>query len=156
LEPEFPREPATLPRQIYRIAASYQRWTGRELFPGTPPHAWPEIVWRSPSVVVSHGIETDPVLNFGNRTALRLWSMTWAEFTRTPSRFTAEAPDREERARLLTQVTAHGFTDNYAGIRISSTGRRFRISAATVWNVVDEAGATAGQAATFERWEWLP
>ncbi len=81
--------------------------------------------------------------------------MSWDELTRTPSRLTAEAPNREERARLLAAVTAHGFIDDYSGIRISKTGRRFRIAQATVWNLLDEHGIYAGQAAMFSRWEFL-
>jgi len=57
--------------------------------------------------------------------------MSWAELTRTPSRLTAEAPNREERARLLAAVTARGFIDDYSGVRISKSGRRFRIARAT-------------------------
>jgi len=96
------------------------------------------------------------VLNYGNQAALTLWEMSWAELTRTPSRLTAEAPNREERARLLAEVTAHGFIDNYSGIRVSRTGRRFRILQATVWNLLDARQNFAGQAALFSRWEFLP
>jgi predicted DNA-binding protein (UPF0251 family) len=81
--------------------------------------------------------------------------MSWAELTRTPSRLTAEAPNREERARLLAEVAARGFIDDYSGIRISKTGRRFRIAQATVWNLLSETGQPCGQAAMFSRWEFL-
>ena len=54
---------------------------------------------------------------------------------------------------MLAQVTEHGFIDNYAGIRISKSGRRFRISNAIVWNLVTDKGERCGQAATFDRWE---
>lgn len=92
---------------------------------------------------------------FGNSAALTLWELDWDSFTRTPSRYTAEAPLREERARLLDQVTRHGFIDDYAGIRISRTGKRFRIRRAVVWNLRDERGDHAGQAASFTDWEFL-
>ncbi len=105
--------------------------------------------------MVSHGTEADPVLNYGNAAALALWEMSWDELTRTPSRLTAEAPNREERARLLGAVTQHGFIDDYSGIRISKTGRRFRIAQATVWNLLSETGQPCGQAAMFARWELL-
>jgi hypothetical protein len=68
---------------------------------------------------------------------------------------TAEAPERDERARLLAEVAAHGFIDNYSGIRISKMGRRFRIEQATVWNLVNESGEAQGQAATFRQWTWV-
>ncbi len=108
-----------------------------------------------PFVLVSHGTEADPILNYGNAAALALWEMSWEELTRTPSRLTAEAPNREERARLLAAVAECGFIDDYSGVRISKTGRRFRIAQATVWNLLDERGQDAGQAATFSRWEFL-
>jgi hypothetical protein len=72
-----------------------------------------------------------------------------------PSRLTAEAPNREERARLLAQATRHGFIDDYSGIRISTRGRRFRIAQATVWNLLTPAGEPGGQAAMFSQWEFL-
>ena len=107
-------------------------------------------------VVVSHGVEADPVLNYGNRVALALWEMEFETLARTPSRLTAEPVHREERARLLDRTRRHGFVDDYAGVRISSTGRRFRIERATVWNLVDAAGVHRGQAATFATWTPLP
>ncbi len=109
----------------------------------------------APFVLVSHGPEADPILNYGNRRALELWEMGWEEFTRTPSRLTAEVPDRAERARLLAEVGRKGFIDDYSGIRISKGGRRFRIAGATVWNLVDERGEYRGQAATFSDWTYL-
>lgn len=137
------------------LARSFQHWTGRELLPGVAPgQALAAGVFGAPFVLVSHGTEADPVLNYGNQAALNLWEMTWEELTRTRSRLTAEAPNREERARLLAQVTSHGFIDNYSGVRISQSGRRFRIDQAIVWNLVTEAGEAAGQAAKFERWEF--
>jgi len=72
-----------------------------------------------------------------------------------PSRLSAEPLAREERARLLAAVTARGFVDDYAGVRISRTGRRFRIERATVWNLADPAGLRLGQAAAFDRWTEL-
>ena len=72
-----------------------------------------------------------------------------------PSRLTAEAPDREERARLLARVGTQGYIDDYAGVRVSRTGRRFRIARATVWNLLDDGGNHCGQAASFAHWQRL-
>ncbi len=79
----------------------------------------------------------------------------WEIFTRTHSRLTAEPISREERARLLEEVTRKGFIDNYKGIRISRTGRRFLIEQALVWNLIDTKNRYCGQAATFSRWSYL-
>jgi hypothetical protein len=142
--------------QTQLIARSLDHWTGRALLPGLfNPLGLAKNVFESPFVLVSHGTEADPVLNYGNAAALKLWEMSWDELTRTPSRLTAEAPNREERARLLAAVTARGFIDDYSGIRISQSGRRFRIAEATVWNLLDERGKYAGQSAKFDRWEFL-
>jgi hypothetical protein len=138
------------------LAQSYRRFTGRDLLPGLfNPLGLARNLFLAPFVVVSHGTEADPVLNYGNQAALNLWELTWEELTRTPSRLTAETPEQAERARLLAAVTARGFIDDYSGIRIAKTGRRFRIERATVWNLVTERGELRGQAATFDRWEFL-
>jgi hypothetical protein len=138
------------------MVRSFRHWTGRDLLvAGNDSVELSRAVFEAPFVLVSHGTEADPVLNYGNQSALALWAMSWEELTRTPSRFTAEAPNREERARLLETVTRNGFIDDYAGVRISKTGRRFRIAEATVWNLIGSGARVVGQAAMFERWEWL-
>ena len=142
--------------QTQILARSLKHFTQRDLLPGDfSPAELAEKIFHAPFVIVSHGTEADPVLNYGNAAALALWEMSWAELTRTPSRLTAEAPDREERARLLAAVAARGFIDDYSGVRISKSGRRFRIAQATVWNLLTEAGRPCGQAAMFARWELL-
>lgn len=141
---------------VKNILDSYRRLTGKALLdPGVGLDVASEILFNAPFVLVAHGCEVDPVLNYGNACALQLWEMPWFEFTRTPSRYTAEAPDRRERARLLAEVAKNGFISNYSGIRISKSGVRFRINRATVWNVSNEAGERIGQAATFSEWEML-
>jgi hypothetical protein len=139
------------------LACSYRHFTGGELLPGVAGTArdFAQALYHASFVVVSHGTEADPVLNYGNAAALNLWEMTWGELTRTPSRLTAEAPNREERTRLLAAVTARGWIEDYSGVRIAKTGRRFRIARATVWNLLAESGAPCGQAAMFREWEFL-
>jgi len=138
------------------LARSFRKWIGRDLLPGLfNPAGLARYVFEAPFVLVSHGTEADPVLNYGNAAALALWEMSWEELTRTPSRLTAEAPNREERARLLAAVARRGFIDDYSGVRISKTGRHFRISRATVWNLLATDGNPCGQAAMFDRWEFI-
>jgi len=95
------------------------------------------------------------VFNYGNRTALSLFEMAWAQFVRLPSRLSAEAPNRRERELLLQRVGEHGFIDDYSGVRMSSTGQRFRIDNALVWNVTNREGAYVGQAALFAHWTMM-
>jgi hypothetical protein len=135
------------------IAESFARLTGRPLLGGRPFS--PDALWSAPCVVLAHGTEPDPVFFYGNRLALELFEVTAQELLRMPSRLSAETGDQAERARLLDQVSRRGFIDDYAGVRVSATGRRFRIQQATVWNLIDEAGEVRGQAASFTRWTRL-
>ena len=146
-----------LVRQTRLMLSSYKHWTGKTLWPdaGKSGEMLAREVFAAPFVLCSAGTEADPVLNYGNRTALGLWEMNWAALTRTPGRHTAEPMERAERDRFLDTVKRQGYIDNYTGIRISSTGRRFLISTATVWNLIDEQGQYAGQAATFAAWTFL-
>lgn len=139
-----------------RLLSSYRRWTGRDLIPASgSPEELTRRLFNMPFVVISHGTEDDPVLNYGNQAALTLWEMSWEEFTKTPSCLTAEPMEQAERARLLSEVSKKGFMDGYRGVRISKTGRRFRVEKAIVWNLLDEQDRYRGQAATFSRWTYL-
>lgn len=133
--------------RIGLIAESYQRLLGRQLV--LPEADMIAALWHAPLAVVAHGTEADPVFFFGNRAALAAFDSTPAAFATMPSRLSAEAPLRDERQALLDRVTQHGFIDDYAGIRISAKGRRFAISGAAVWNLIDAQGVHHGQAAAF-------
>ncbi len=114
-----------------------------------------ERLFKSPFVVASHGLQDDPILNYGNQAALDLWEMDWEQFIQTPSRLTAEPVNREERARMLEQAKTHGYIADYRGVRISRSGKRFLVERATVWNIQKPDGTPLGQAATFSNWTYL-
>ena len=142
---------------VQLLLDSFARLLGRDMIPrDASATEQAQRLFESPFVVVSHGTEADPVLNYANATALRLWEMDWDTFVQTPSRLTAEPVHRDERARLLERTRRDGYVDDYSGIRISQSGRRFRIEQAIVWNLIDSAGHLHGQAATFDTWTLLP
>lgn len=72
-----------------------------------------------------------------------------------PSKFTAELEQREARQRLLDEVAEKGFIKNYAGFRVSSTGRKFVIRDAIVWNLLNNKQEVIGQAVKFQDYEYL-
>lgn len=138
------------------LCDSCRHWTGRSLVdPALDDVTAARTLFEAPFAVVSHGTESDPIFNYGNRKALELFGMTWRDFTRLPSRKSAEPVEREERERLLQRVTGHGFIDDYSGMRIAASGQRFTIQNATVWNLIDDVGHPCGQAAMFAEWQNL-
>ena len=148
-------EPA-IARWTQRLLDSYRHWIGKDLIERYgEPESEARALFESPLVVVSHGMEADPILNYGNQTALNLWEMTWERLIKTPSRLTAEPVNRAEREWMLEQARAQGFIDTYRGVRITGTGRRFLVENAVIWNVLDAGHERIGQAATFSHWTWL-
>lgn len=146
-----PAERSFLEHQTRLLCSSYSHWTGRQLIKaGTPETDAVQALWEAPFAVVAHDTAVDPVFNYGNACALHWFAMDWPAFARLPSRLSAEAPARDERARLLARVAEHGYVDDYAGVRIAANGRRFMIRSATVWNLIDEHGRYCGQAARFD------
>ena len=140
-----------------RLLDSYRHWVGSDLIERVgEPEFQARALFESPVVVVSHGVETDPVLNYGNQTALNLWQLSWEQLIKTPSRLTAEPVNLAEREWMLEQARVRGFIDTYRGVRVSGNGRRFLVENALIWNVLDPQGHRIGQAATFSRWVWLP
>jgi MEKHLA domain len=137
---------------------SYERLLGRSLFPPYPTaRERSQDLFQAPFVVVSHGTETNPIFNYGNRTALDLWEVTWEEFLHLPSRATVgeDILGADERQKMLDGVRERGYIEGYRGIRVSKTGRRFLIENVTVWNVIDPDGIYRGQAATYANWRFL-
>ncbi len=154
LPPDIPK--AFAEKQTRVILDSYRHWTGRELLPPSASETnLTAALFFAPFIVVTSDSAADPILNYGNEQGLKLWEMSWNQLTRTPGRHTAEAVHREERQKFLDAVQKNGFIDNYSGIRISSSGKRFKIEQATVWNLIGPGDLFLGQAATFSRWVLL-
>ncbi|MBW4541810.1 MAG: MEKHLA domain-containing protein [Myxacorys chilensis ATA2-1-KO14] len=158
-------------RHTQRLLHSFYHWTGQSLsrFGSAGSDAIGSVnsegnaandldehaLFHAPLIVLSHGTEADPILNYGNNQALLLWEMDWTTFTQTPSRKTAEPMNREARSRLLAEAKTKGYIDNYRGVRISSTGKRFWIDNVILWTVLDEASSPCGQAAAFSNWQYI-
>lgn len=112
-------------------------------------------LFEAPFCVVSHNAGHDPVFNYGNKVALELFEMKWVDFINMPSRLSAEQQIREEREHLLARVTEYGFIEDYKGVRISSSGKRFLVEDSIVWNMIDVNGTYRGQAAVIYKWSKL-
>ena len=146
---------ATLEEPTRLILESYRRWFGRDLVAADAPAHGAAALFEAPFVVLaSRGHPgADSVFCYANRAALELFETPWEQIVGMPSSRSAEAEHRAERRLLLDEVDRNGFIENYSGIRVSRTGRRFRILRAKVFNLLDRAGVYAGQAAVFADWE---
>jgi len=138
--------------QVELLLSSYLRLLGQPLLPPNPLKDPAQQVFEAKLVVLSHDTAADPLFNYANRTALTLFETRWQDLIGMPSRFSAEPVAREERERLLAEVSSKGYIDHYSGVRISKTGKRFLIRNAVVWNLSDENLTYRGQAACFSDW----
>ncbi len=123
------------------LVESYLRTVGNPpafVEPGRPASAsW--LYNEASYCVLAHNTDADPRFIYAtgrhlcDRSAQRCFEYSWDEFVGLPSRPSAEAPDRDERQRLLDTVGRHGFTTGYTGLRVGKSGRRFRIEGGIVW-----------------------
>jgi hypothetical protein len=140
------------------MASSFQRFTGQPILGAIDNDiALAQAMFDAPQAIVSHGTEADPIFRYANAQALKLWEMDWDAFTRLPSRLSAEAAGdiQSDRDALLKAALAKGWVDNYSGVRVSSTGKRFEIRNTVLWNVVDGKGVRHDQAAFIRDWRFL-
>lgn len=141
---------------IALLQSSYQQLTGKDWQHwGLKGPDYAKEIFNAPFLVLSHDRTADPIFTYANLAAQELFEMNWSEFTSLSSRRSAEEPSQEERARLLDTVTKKGFIEDYQGLRISKTGRKFWILDVTVWNLIDSEGNYQGQAAMCRRWQYV-
>lgn len=155
----------TLPKNDFLLAhsqlliESFHRLTGRHLLSAGDKSTKADFnlqqLQNSPFAVVSHGTQDQPIFNYANNSALALFEMQWSEFTSLASSKSAEQISQAERNRLLNDVSKQGYIDNYQGVRITASGKRFKIEDAVVWNLIDAADNYCGQAAVLYRWTHL-
>lgn len=146
-----PPPAAALDPSFFKLLSdSYARTVGKPLVSAGQDAAW--LYNEAPFAVLAHSTASDPIFVYANRTAQRCFEYGWDEFMNIPSRLSAEAPNREERQQLLDAVAHNGFIDNYRGMRIAKSGRRFWIEGGIVWELTDAQGQRRGQAALFTSW----
>jgi PAS domain-containing protein len=131
------------------LCGSYRRIVGKDLVPRvlTQREAVRWLYEDAPFSLLAHDTATDPVFIYGNKSAQRRFEYSWEELTAMPSRLSAEAPERQARENFLQRVAERGYVDDYEGIRISKSGKRFPIADVTVWQLIDVDGTIRGQAA---------
>ncbi len=146
-------------QHINTLNNSLKHWTGHTIMADMRLEIHPDRtareIYHAPFALLSHGTDADPIINYANLAAQKLFEMSWIEFVQLPSRLSAEMMVQNERDALLKRVSDHGYIDDYSGVRISKTGQRFLINQATVWNLIGANGSAKGQAAMFADWQML-
>jgi len=138
------------------LADTFAGWSGRPLLAGGgDDRELARALYHAPFALLSHGTQNDPLFNYGNLVAQRLWELGWERLVGLPSRRSAEPEVRVDRARALEEALREGWMEGYVGVRVSRSGRRFRIEDGIIWNLLDSNGRLHGQAATFARWVFL-
>jgi PAS domain-containing protein len=143
-------------KHVELLLASYRRLLQKPLLDLSSEPEPGKRVYQAEFALLSHNADGDPLFNYANQTAQELFEYSWSELMGMPSRFSAEEVNRQQREQLLAQVSSQGYIDDYSGVRIAKSGRRFLIRNAVVWNVYDDQGQYYGQAAWFKEWEFLP
>ena len=93
-----------LAEHVADLLRSHYELTGSHLI--TPRGAVSQVArlaYAAPVVLLSHDGADDPLLTYGNLAAQELFAMVWGKLVGTPSRETAEAP---ERAALMARYLA--------------------------------------------------
>jgi hypothetical protein len=145
-----------LVEHVLDIRNSYRQLALNDLFPDFQTDGqFARQLFHAPFALVSHDSASDPVFNYANLKALELFESSWEDFTRLPSRQSAEPIHRADRDRLLAEVSKNGYINRYEGVRVSRTGKRFLIKNAIVWNIFDKNQCYKGQAAWFNEWQYV-
>lgn len=127
-------------------ARSYVLACGKRLFESGADDVL-EAAENANFALLMHNGGEDPIFQYANARARSLFGYTLEEFRRLPSRLSAEPDQRDDRAKMLKQAAEKGYFDGYSGVRVSKTGRRFRIVDAVIWQLRNAEGQVIGQAA---------
>lgn len=146
---------ATAGRLLARHRLAFERPLMAGVQWGRSPLQAAQELFVAATVVLAHDGSADPRLIYANRAALLLWRRPWSAMVGLPSRLTAEPAERQSRALVLERARQQRALSGYAGTRVDSGGRRFRLENARLWTLRDGSGQPCGQAAAFASWWWL-
>jgi autoinducer 2-degrading protein len=139
------------------LVRSLKHLTKRDLFPLSAPSEFDALVLKAPFCVIAQNAAPDPTLLYANSAASALFGLDAKDVGTLPTRFLG----RDERARSATaavNASPRGlFSESTSGVRVSKDGSRaFKITDATIWQVLDADSTSLGTAAMFKQWQEVP
>jgi hypothetical protein len=96
--------------------------------------------------IASHDNSPEPLFNYANKAALKLFKMSLHDMIGMPSKASALSVNQHERSLFLKEVSLKGFIKHYQGQRVASDHSTFHIQDATVWNLINQDKKFYGQA----------
>lgn len=133
---------------------SYRHWTGTYLVQQRDPGEVLAELNVADFVLVSQGLETTPIFNYGNVQALSLFGYEHLDFLQLTCQSTMVEGEMAESG-VAKRVAREGFVSDYLGSRLTRSGREFVVEQGTVWQLIDNLGRVHGQAARFDEWRFL-
>lgn len=133
------------------ILRSYRRWADEDLVAVATDDddERARALFDAPVAVLAHDRRDDPLCIYANAAALTAFELRIEDAPAFPTRRTAEPDARAERSVALAGAADAGLVSGYSGIRVTTTGRRFRLDDGRIWTVLDDDGQPVGQAAAF-------
>jgi hypothetical protein len=134
---------------------SYRHWLGEYLVEQQDPGEVLSALNTADFAVVSHGLEADPIFNYGNLQALSCFGYEHLKFLQLPSRSTMpdEAVNQSQQP-LLSQLEEQGFATIAQDTRVTSGGRKFVVDRGVVWKLIDNLGRIHGHATRRDEWHF--
>jgi hypothetical protein len=134
---------------------SYRHWRGEYLVDQQNPGEVLAALNEAKFALLSHGLETEPVFNYGNVQALTLFGYEHLDFLQLVIRDITANETTAERSALRAKVDTAGFVTQFSGVSVSRKGQRFVVDRGEVWQLIDNLGRVHGQAARLDDWHFL-
>lgn len=108
-----------------------------------------ERMFHAPFALFSYGNEEEPIYNYANLTALKLFDISWEDLTQTRIQDSFEAEEWKKHLGIMNQVQEKGALPNYCSSRKIKTGKSFHFKKGIIWSLKDEYLTHTGQAVVF-------
>ena len=134
---------------------SHRRWTGEYLVAERDPGEVLAALNEADMVIVSYGLEREPVFNYGNVKALSMLGYQLENFIQLAHKITIPEQETLISLELSQKVEQQGYIENYSGHRLAKNGRLWRVESGVCWQLSDNLGRVHGHAACFQDWHQL-
>jgi len=134
---------------------SYRHWTDHYLVEQRDPGEVLAALNEAKFVLISYGLEEDPIFNYANLRALSLFGYEHLAFLQLPNRETFVPEATAGRIGQSVRVEHEGVLSDYRGTRLTKAGKPIVIDDGVVWQLIDNLGRVHGYATQLNSWHFL-